>query len=58
MRTERQSDIQKLVEEFAIFELDEERDEICTIAKENISKLQAENRKTFNKKRVQAPVLC
>ena len=51
-----QTDIQKLVEVFAISELDDEGNEIRTIVNENIAQLQAENCKTFNKKRVQTPV--
>lgn len=39
-------DIRKLIEESAFEELDQERQEIRDVARENISKIQAENRRT------------
>ena len=56
MRTDGGNDIRNMIDEFAVEELDEQRDEIRNIAKSNIAKIQAENRKTSNRKRIRAPL--
>ena len=56
MRIDSQNDIRKLIDEYAIKELDEQRDEIREKARSNIAEIQAENKKSSNKKRVEAPI--
>ena len=56
MRIDLQDDIRKLIDEYAIKELDEQRGEIREKARSNIAEIQAENKKSSNKKRVEAPV--
>lgn len=50
IRTETHDDFQRLIVEFSLKQLDEERYSIREVAKENIFKVQDENRKIFNRK--------
>ena len=56
MRIPSQNNFRELLDEYAIEELDEERDQIRVEAKENIAKIQAENKRGFDKKRAKATV--
>ena len=53
MRTDKGKDIRKMIEEFAIEELQEQRE---NSAKSKIAKIQAETRKTSNRTRIRAPL--
>jgi len=51
MRTNKLSELNTFLEDAAIEELDQERETVCIEAKNNISKIQQKNRRSFNKGR-------
>ena len=54
MRTKEDPQLNQLVQGLSITELQQERDEMRDEARKNISKIQAENKKTFDSKKVPA----
>ena len=54
MKVSNQDDLRDMLEDCTIKELDEDRENLRTIARENIIKIQAENKKGFNKNRIKA----